>query len=165
MRLLRSAAPQLWRFSQELCRAPQWYRGLQQCSAPDWDLPSLLVQRQVEAHAGLENLHHLASRMSRQLSPEAMNRIMGFGCHVIERAPVVRDEISRVQSVEQGECVTAGEVALSKPGLPPRSMADWQQRHIQPPSGNCHVILNEMGAFRSQSGITGKETGELISIK
>jgi hypothetical protein len=59
---------------------------------------------------------------------------------VIERPPMVGDEVSGVESLEKGQRITAREVTLSKSGLPPRRMPDGQEGQVQVPSLRDEVV-------------------------
>src|SRR6476620_7836134 len=83
---------------------------------------------------------------------------------VVERTPVVRDEVFRLESLEQRERIAARQVPLAKSGLPPRRVADGQQGQIQRSSPLEKVPFHEMSRIRHQRSITGKEARGLVSI-
>ena len=79
---------------------------------------------------------------------EPVDCIEGRRCNVIERPPVIRDEVSSFQSLEEGEGIGAGQMTFAKARLPPRSVSDGEKRQVQiPPTGN-QMILHEARCIR-----------------
>jgi len=53
-------------------------------------------------------------------------------CHLVERAPVVRDQIASAEPLEEHEGIVARQVASAKARSPPGGVANRQQRNIDP---------------------------------
>lgn len=77
--------------------------------------------------------------------------------HVIERAPVIGNEVFRLQPLEQRKRIVAGQMPFTKTWLPPGSMADWQKGQIEMSSFGEKLPLHHMGCVRHQRGIPGEE--------
>ena len=88
---------------------------------------------------------------------QSVDRIESSRCYVIERPPVVGDEVSRVESLEKSQRITAREVTLTKSGLPPRRVPDGQEGQVQVPSFRDEVILDEVCRVGGKGRVSGKE--------
>src|SRR3982074_851676 len=91
-------------------------------------------------------------------------RIKCSGRHVIERSPVIRNEIFGLQQLEQGESIGAGEVPFSKSRFPPGGVSYGQQGNIEASTIDCQMILYKPCGIGRERRVTGKKTGRLISI-
>jgi hypothetical protein len=60
---------------------------------------------------------------------------------MVERPPVVGDEVSGVESLKKRQCVTARHVPFAESRLPPRRMLNRQESQIQAPSIRAEVVL------------------------
>ena len=54
--------------------------------------------------------------------------------HVVERTPVVWDQIASAEPLEEHEGIVARQVASAKARSPPWGVADWEQRDVDPAS-------------------------------
>src|SRR5215208_4958041 len=97
-------------------------------------------------------------------SPQSVDRVKGSRCHVIECAPVIRDEVSGLESLEEGKRVTAGKMTLTESGFPPGRVADWQERKIEIASRCLQMFLDQVRRVRGKRGVAGEEAGHLVSI-
>ena len=59
-----------------------------------------------------------------QCRPQSIDRIESSRRDVIERPPVVGDEVSGVESLKESQCIAARQMTFAKSGLPPRRMPD-----------------------------------------
>src|SRR2546423_1523302 len=104
-------------------------------------------------------------RMALQRCPQSINRIECSRRYVIERTPVIGNEVLRLEALEQSERVIARQMSFAETGLPPRSMADWQECQIEiPPSGH-QLPLHHIRGIGHQRRISRKETRHFISIE
>ena len=78
-------------------------------------------------------------------------------CDVIERPPVVGNEVSGVESLEKSQRITASEVAFAKPWLPPRRVPDGQEGQVQVPSFRDEVVLDKVCRVGGKGRVSGKE--------
>ena len=88
---------------------------------------------------------------------QSVDCIESSRCDVIERPPVVGDEVSGVESLEKSQRITAREMALAKSGLPPWRMPDGQEGQIQVPSFRDEVVLYEVCRFGGKGRVPGKK--------
>ena len=91
-------------------------------------------------------------------------RVERSGRDMIEGSPVIGNEVLRLQHLEQGKSVGAGEMPLSKSRFPPGGVTDGQQSDVEVSSVSGEMILNQPGGVVSERRITGKEAGRLIGI-
>ncbi len=103
--------------------------------------------------------------MPGELSPKMIDRIVGFGRYMVERSPVIWDEIPCVQPVKQCQRITTREMAPSKSRLPPWRVTDRQQGDVQPSIGESQVLFNQIRTIWRKRSIPGKETRQIFSLK
>src|SRR5205823_12277960 len=111
-----------------------------------------------EAHTRLQDLHRFTPRMRWQLSSEAANGIVSFRRYVVKRAPVIRNQVSRIESIEQRESITTRQMSFPESRLPPRRMPNGQKSKVKPAASSTNMTLNEMRTLWSQCRIAGKKT-------
>ena len=95
---------------------------------------------------------------------QAIDRVERRRRDVVERTPVVWDEVFRLEPLEQRERIAARQVTFAEPRLPPRCVADRQKSQIQRSTLLEKVPFYEMGRIRHERSVAGKEAGYLISI-
>ena len=88
---------------------------------------------------------------------QSVNCIESSRRNVIERSPVVRDEVSGLESLEKSQRIATREMTFAESGLPPRRMPDWQESEIQIPSFCNQVVLDEVCRIGGEGRISGKE--------
>src|SRR5438105_6772172 len=115
--------------------------------------------RELERFSGLQDSDGLALWMRRQGSSQAIDRIERRRRDVVERSPMIRNQVLRAEAVEKAERVAACKVAFSKSELPPRSVTDWQQRDIKAPPFVAKVFVDQVGGLLVECRITGEENG------
>ena len=102
--------------------------------------------------------------MALKRGAQPVYRIKRSGRYVIERPPVIRDEVLRLKQLEQGESVGAGEVSLSKSGLPPGRVPDRKQGDIEISAMDGQMILDETCGIGGERCVASKKTRRFISI-
>lgn len=100
-----------------------------------------------------------------QCCPQSIDRIERGRRYMIERAPVIGNEVLRSKALEQSERVSTRQMSLTEPGLPPRSMSDWQKRQIEMPPLLEQLSLHQVRRVRHQRRISGEKARNLISIQ
>ena len=75
---------------------------------------------------------------------QAVDRIERGRCHVVERSPVVRDEVTGLESFEENQSITAGQMPFPKTRLPPRRMADGEQCYVQITPSSNQVVIDQV---------------------
>src|SRR5688500_12303461 len=84
--------------------------------------------------------------------------------NVIERSPVLRDEIARSQLRKESEGAGAGDMSLSTPRFPCRRVANGKQCEIELPPASSHVPVHECGRVRCKRSVAREKAAEHISI-
>src|SRR5438309_9686990 len=74
-----------------------------------------------------------------------------------EGAPVVRHERFRAQSLEQREGVFVSQVPFAEARLPPRRVADGQEREVELAAVVPEDTLDEMMSILDERGIAGEK--------
>src|SRR5687768_12479827 len=90
---------------------------------------------------------------------------MGFRRYVVERAPVIGNEVPRIESVEQSERISTGEVTFPEPWLPPRSVTYGKQGQVETSLPLSEMFFHHRPTGVGQCRVAGKETGCRIGIK
>src|SRR5690349_15875415 len=68
----------------------------------------------LEGLAGFENAHVGSSGVFGNQRAKPVDRVVRAGRHVVERSPVIRNQVPRPQAREELQRVFAGEVSLAK---------------------------------------------------
>src|SRR5439155_13257322 len=100
--------------------------------------------RELQRFTGFQDAHGFTQVVRFQPAPKSPNRVVRARRYVSERAPVVRHQDAGPQPLEQGECVVVREMAAAEPRLPPRGIADRQQREIELPILSPDRALDKM---------------------
>ena len=94
--------------------------------------------------------------------------INGVKCRrrdVIERAPVVRNEVSGLQPLEQCEGIVAGQMSFPESRLPPWRMPYRQQRQIEVSSLVEELLFHHVCRIALQSRVASEKARDFISIE
>ena len=75
---------------------------------------------------------------------------------------MIRDEIARVEALEERERIGAGEVSLPESRLPPGRVPDRQQRDVENPPRGGEVALDQVSGIGDESRVAGKEARDLF---
>lgn len=104
--------------------------------------------------------------MAWKLISEAVDRVMRLRRHMIERPPVIGDEIPCLQAIKQRQRVGRRQMALSEAGkLPAGSVPDRKERHVELSAFRRNVLIDHACTLRRQGGVASKETGDGFRIK
>src|SRR5688572_28410409 len=96
--------------------------------------------------------------------PEPVDCIMTLRGDAVERAPVIWNEITRLQPVEKRKRIVGSEVAFPEGvQLPPWSVSYRKDREVESPAVRHDMLVDHAGSIRHQRRITGKEGRHRIS--
>src|SRR5205823_3556678 len=126
--------------------------------------PSHANSRQHKGRPRLENLHGGVQRMILKGGAQPIDRVKRRRRNVIKRAPVVWDEVPRLQSLEERQRIAACQVAFAKTRLPPRRMPNGKQCEIQVTALFNQMLFHQLRRIWGKRSVAGKEAGHFVSI-
>lgn len=83
----------------------------------------------------------------------------------MKRSPVIGDEVTGTETLEQGQRIVTREMTASEAGFPPRRMSDRQKREIEAATSGMEDRLDHSMRRLGESGITGKEAGPVRRLE
>ena len=92
---------------------------------------------------------------------EPVDRIERSRRDVIERSPVVRDEVAGLESLEQNESIGAGQMPFRKP-VSTTARSRWEEAPRRDSAGGNQVILHEVRGVIGQSRSPAKKAEVLL---
>ena len=75
---------------------------------------------------------------------QAVDRIKRGRRDVVEGSPVVRDEVTGLESFEENQSIAAGQMSFAKTRLPPRCVSDGEECHVQITPGGNQVVIDQV---------------------
>ena len=84
---------------------------------------------------------------------------------MLERAPMIRDQVTRFEPVEQLERIIGTQMTASKPGFPPRCVTDGEKRDVEAALIPVNDVGNDTMRIRRQGSIAGKEARFIAGVE
>ena len=79
----------------------------------------------LEGIAGFEDSYVISPYVVGEKGLQPVDRVISPRRYMLECAPMIGDQVARLEPVEQIECVIGAKMATTKPGLPPGSIPNW----------------------------------------
>jgi hypothetical protein len=97
---------------------------------------------------------------------EPIDRVVRTRRDVMECPPVIRNENSPAQPLEQHQRVVVGEVPTAKSrALPPRRISNGQERDVERPAAWHELAMHELVRIGHQRGISREEARLIASVE
>lgn len=110
-----------------------------------------------EAHPRLEHSDIFTSGIRSEERPKSCDGIERTSCQMVERAPVIRNEKSRLQSLEEDQCIVTCQMAAPEAWFPPRCVTNWKKSNIELPPSRVKGTFYEFMRPAGKTGIPCKE--------